>query len=123
MADNAPLYFPSDRLPLTASADITGGQVVYVSGANTVAPTSTATSAWIGVAGHDALNGKQVVVYTSGVHQVPASGAIAAGALVIPAAAGAVADQSTPSAANDVQVVGIALSAAASSKVVIKLGR
>ncbi|MCG7596351.1 DUF2190 family protein [Mycobacterium sp. PSTR-4-N] len=123
MAEHTPHYLPADRLPRTTSADVTGGQVVYVSGNDTVAPTSAATSAWLGVAGHDAASGKQVVVYTEGVHLLNASGAIAAGALVIPAANGAVADQSTPSAANDVQVVGTALSAAANSKVLVKLGR
>lgn len=123
MAEHTPIYFCADRLPRTASATITGGQLVYVSGNDTVAPTSAATSAWLGVAANDAASGEQVVVYTEGVHQVAASGAIAAGATVIPAASGAVADQSTPSAANDVQVVGVALSAAASNLVVIKLGR
>jgi hypothetical protein len=123
MAENTPAYFPADRLPRTTSAQVTGGQVLVVSGNDTVAPSSGASSAWLGIAGHDAASGAQVVVYTAGVHLVAASGAIAAGALVIPATGGAVADQSTPSAANDVQVVGIALSAAANSKVLIKLGR
>lgn len=121
MSDYAPNYFPADRLPRTTSAAVTKGQLLYVSGDNTVAPTSAATGAWVGVAASDAASGAQVVVYTEGVHTLAASGAIAAGATVIAAAAGAVADQGTPSAANDVQVVGIALAAAASSLVTVLL--
>ena len=119
MAIYAPNYFPADSLTFTAGATITAGQLVYISAANTVSPTSAATAAWVGVAAHDAASGALVAVYTEGVHTLAASGAIAAGATVIPAASGAVADQSTPSAANDIQVVGIALSAAASSLVTV----
>ena len=54
---------------------------------------------------------------------IPASGAIAAGELVTTAASGAVATHDTPSAANDVQVIGVALSAAASSLVKVLLFR
>lgn len=121
MSDYAPVYFPADRLPRTTSATVTKGQLVYVSGVDTVAPTSAATGAWVGVAAHDAASGAQLVVYTEGVHVLAASGAITAGATVIGAAAGAVADQGTPSAANAVQVVGIALNTAASSLVTVLL--
>lgn len=120
MAEQTPAYFPADRLPRTTSAAVTGGQLLVVSGNDTVAPSSAASAAWLGVAGHDAANGAQVVVYTVGVHLVPASGAIAAGANVVPAAAGAVADIGAGTAFN--QVVGVALSAASGGKVLIKLG-
>jgi hypothetical protein len=119
MAEYAPIYYPADRLPRTTSATVTKGQLVYVSGVDTVAPTSAATGAWLGVAAHDAASGAQLVVWTKGVHEVAASGSITAGDNVIAAAAGAVATQGTLSAANDVQVVGVALNTAASSKVTI----
>ena len=122
MAENMPVYFPADRLPRTTSAQVTGGQVLIVSGNDTVAPSAAANEAWLGIAGHDAASGAQVVVYTTGVHQVAASGAIAAGKPVIAAAAGAVAAFTTGTDKPE-QVVGTALSAAASNKVVIKLGR
>ncbi|MDV7194615.1 DUF2190 family protein [Mycolicibacterium fortuitum] len=122
MAEQTPAYFPADRLPRTTSASVTGGQVLVVSGNDTVAPSAAANEAWLGVAGHDAANGAQVVVYTVGVHQVPASGSIAAGKPVIAAAAGAVAAFTTGTDKPE-QIVGTALSAAANSKVVIKLGR
>lgn len=120
MAEYAPHTFPADRLPKTASADITAGQVVVVSGANTVAPIAAPNEAWLGVAAHDALNGKPVVVYTAGEFQVPASGAIAAGKPVIGATGGAVA-AFTNATDEPEEIIGVATSAAASSKVVIKL--
>jgi hypothetical protein len=113
----SPLFFPADQLPLTAGATITGGQVVYVSAANTVSPTAGANAAWVGIAAHDAASGAPIVVYKEGVHTVAASGAIAAGANVCSAAAGAVADFAAGT--NYAQVIGVALTAAASSLVTI----
>lgn len=115
----APIYFPADRLPRTTSAAVTGGQVLVVSGEDTVAASAGASSAWLGVAAHDAASGAQVVVYTEGVFELAASGAIAAGARVISAAAGAVA--TIASETDYSRVVGTALKAAASSKVLVKL--
>lgn len=116
----APYYFPAQRLARTTSAAVTAGQVLVVSGNDTVAPIAAANEAWLGVAEHDADSGAAVVVATEGVWQVPASGAIAAGKPVIGAAAGAVAAFVTASDKPE-QIVGVALSAAANSKVVIKL--
>lgn len=117
----APVFFPADEFSRTTSAAVTAGQLLYVSGDDTVAPTTAATSAWVGVAAFDAASGADVTVLCEGVHEFAASGSIAAGDLVIPAAAGAVATQGTASAANDVQIVGVALAAAASSKVRVKI--
>jgi hypothetical protein len=113
----APNFFPGERLSFTAGAAITEGQLVYLSAANTVSPTSAATIAWVGVAAESVASGAQVTVYGCGVHTVAASGAIAAGANVAAAAAGAVADFA--SGTNYGQVVGLALSAAANSLVTI----
>lgn len=123
MTETAPIYFPADKLPLTTSADVTAGQVVVVSGANTVAPIAAANEAWLGVAAHDAASGKAIVVYTEGVHQVPSSGSIAAGKPVIGATGGAVAAfvNGDTGAGKPETVIGVALSAATNSKVVIKL--
>ncbi len=119
MAEYAPIYFSADRIPVTTSAAVTAGQLLYVSGNDTVAKTSAATGAWLGVAAHDAGSGAQVVIYTEGIHELAASGAIAAGAQVCAAANGAVADFA--SGTDYSQVVGIALSAAANSKVRVYL--
>lgn len=122
MAEYGPLYRPADRLPRTTSADVIAGQVVVVSGNDTVAAIAAPNEAWLGVAEHDAKSGTPLVVATEGVWQVPASGSIAAGKPVIGAASGAVA-AFTNGTDNAEEIIGTALSAAASSKVVIKLGR
>lgn len=122
MAEHTPKYFPADRLPRTTSAVVAGGQVLIVSGNDTVAPCSAPSEAVLGVAAHDAASGAPVVVYTEGVHEVPASGAIAAGKPVIGAAAGAVAAFVNGTDEPE-EIVGTALSAAADNLVVIKLGR
>ena len=122
MAEHTPHYLPADRLPLTTSATVTGGQVLIVSGNDTVAPCSAPSEAILGVAGHDAASGARVVVYTEGVHQVGATGSIAAGKPVIGATGGTVA-AFTNGTDEPEEIIGTALSAAASSLVVIKLGR
>lgn len=122
MAEHTPHYLPSDRLPRTTSAAVTGGQVLVVSGNDTVAPVAAPNEAWIGVAAHDAASGAQVVVYTEGVHLVGATGAIAAGKPVIGATGGTVAAFANGTDEPE-EIIGTALSAAASSKVLIKLGR
>lgn len=121
MAVYSPVWFPGDTFSSVTSATTTAGQLVYVSGDNTVAPTTAATAAWIGVAAQDAASGAGVTVYTEGVHELAASGAITAGDLVIPAAAGAVATIGSATATTDSQIVGVALAAAASSKVTVLL--
>lgn len=118
MSEFLPQYFPADKLPVTTSAAVTGGQVLVVSGSNTVAPSSAAAMA-IGVAAYDAASGAQTVAYRDGVHLLAASGAIAAGAPVVPAAAGAVADGTSDTNYN--HVVGQALAAASGGKVLVAL--
>lgn len=120
MPEILPLVKPGDNRTFTAGAAITGGQVVYVSGARTVTPTAGANAAWIGVALHDAASGDKVTVGGPAVYQLAASGAIAAGALVVSAAAGAVA---TIGAGTFDQVVGITESAAASNLVRVRTFR
>jgi len=77
----------------TASATITGGQLLTASGNNTVAP-STAGDRSIGVAAKDAVNGEPVPVWpiTGVEHEVTITGAvvIAANNPIIAAASGQV---------------------------------
>lgn len=121
MADYSPL-FDQSPLPLTTSAAVTGGQVLIISGSGTVAPSATASGAWIGVAAFDAATGTRVTVHTGGVQLVTASGAITAGATVAAAAAGAVA--AFGAGTDYSQVVGIALTTAANGQPVqVKLVR
>ena len=102
---------------------MTAGQALIVSGDDTVAASSGASAAFVGIAAFDAASGADVNVITEGVHELAASGSITAGDLVITAASGAVATQGSATAANAVQVIGVALRAAASSKVLDKLFR
>ena len=119
MGNYAPNYAPAFRRTYTASATITGGQLVAISGNYTVAPTSGATSAWVGVAEYDAASGAEVTVLQVGEQLLIASGSITAGDLVIPAASGAVADLGgTPSATLDTQIVGVALASATNGQTV-----
>lgn len=109
MADYLPLFYPGQVITRTASAAITGGQLVRVSGDGTVGPSGAASADWLGVAAFDAANGELVTVWSGGVQRVIAAGAITAGANVISAAAGKVA----AGAAAAGTAVGIALTGAA----------
>lgn len=121
MADHIPHFQPGAAITLATSAQVTGGQLLVVSGNDTVAPSSASSGAWIGVAAFDAANGAKVTVLSGCVSELAASGAIAAGSPVVAAASGAVA---AIGAGTDYSaVVGIALSAAAGGKVRVKLAR
>lgn len=121
--DYSPIYAPGAEFSATTSGAVTAGQALIVSGDGTVAASSAASVAYVGIAAFDAASGADVTVLSGGIHQLAASGSITAGELVTTAAAGAVATQGTASAANDVQVIGVALTTAASSKVTVKLFR
>lgn len=110
MTEYLPKLKPGQAFTRQASAAITGGQVVAVTGNGTVGPAAADSTAWCGVAAFDVASGESVTVYAGGVQRPVASGAIAAGAMVKCAAAGRVATAATPAIG---QPVGIALSTAA----------
>jgi hypothetical protein len=112
MGDYVPLYVPGNAVTLTASAAITGGKPVYVSGDGTVANSAAAANIPVGVAAQDAAaSGDKVGVFIRGiVHRLTASGTVTAGDLVEAAAAGAVATHTVGT--NDARVFGIALTTA-----------
>ena len=116
MADYLPKFKPGQAVTFTASADVTGGRLVEVTGNRTVGPAGADASDVVGVAGYDAKAGDPVTVYTraGGVHPLTASGAIAAGAKIASAAAGKV--QTIASLTNP---VGLALEAASADNDVI----
>lgn len=107
MPEYQPLYVDGDAIARQASAAITGGQLVYVSGSGTVAPTTAATPSWLGVAAFDAISGGLVTVFPDGIQRLVASAAITAGATVEAAASGQVAPHTNGT--NDVNIVGVAL--------------
>jgi hypothetical protein len=128
MGDYTPVYSPGTAITLTASAAIVGGQLVEVSGVNSVAPTAGATPSVkvVGVAAFDASSGSRVTIHGRGqVHETTASGAITAGdQLVSGVVAGTVKTApavTTPTAADVTTtraVVGIALTTAADTALV-----
>lgn len=130
MSDYLPLYTPGEALNGTASAAITGGKMVAVSGDGTVATAGANADDWVGVAGHDvAASGDKVLIHAGGVQRLLASGTVTAGDLVVCAAAGLVASLAavtTPTAAdvtNTRAIVGIALTTATDALVEIKMER
>ena len=111
MADYLPLFKPGAAVTFTASQDVTGGRVVEVTGDRTVAHAAEASTKVAGVAGHDASQGDLVVVYSGGIQRPVASGAVAAGDRVAPAADGTVATGTTGT-------IGLALAEAADGETV-----
>lgn len=119
MSDFLPLFHPGGKLPVVTSAAVTAGQLLAVSGNNTVAPTTGAGMA-LGVAStDDPTGGNQIMCFRVGVHNLIASGSIAAGDAVVAASGGAVATIGSDTNYN--HVVGQALSAAANGKVLVAL--
>lgn len=106
MAEYLPIYKPGQAITLKASAAITGGQLVEVTGSGTVGPAGAASTKVAGVAAFDAAVNDEVTIYSGGVQHAVASGAVAAGDVVQAAAAGKVATGTTAP-------LGIALTAAA----------
>ncbi len=118
MADYSPKFKPGDDITFVASAAVTGGQLVIVSGVNSVAPSGGASAIWVGVARQDAAITENVVVCRGGVQKIVASGAITAADRVLPAAAGKVI---TIGAGSTAHAVGTALTTVADGAVVLVL--
>lgn len=116
MADYLPKFKPGQAVTCKASADVTGGRLVAVTGDRTVGPAGADSAAVLGVAGFDAKTGEDVTVFTraGGVHGLTASGAIAAGAKVSAAASGKI--QTVGSTTNP---IGLALTEATADNDVI----
>jgi hypothetical protein len=110
MAEYLPLHKPGQAITRSASATITAGQLVIVTGSGTVGPGSAATHLWVGVAATDAASGDDVLIFSSGVQRCVATGTVTAGQLVEAATAGTVATHTNGT--NDFNVIGLALSTA-----------
>lgn len=118
MADYVPLFLPGHTATgYTASAAVTGGGAVKVSGSGTFANAAAAADIIIGVATQDFASGdKGAFVARGTVHRLTASGTVTAGDVVEAAAAGAVATHTQGT--NDVRSFGIALTTATTGTVV-----
>lgn len=113
MADYAPKYLYGDQATGTASAAITGGQVLVVSGDGTVGPAGDAADVTvIGVAAADAASGARAAYFPRGkVHISTTAGAVVAGNGVSAGAAGTVDDD-----AGSDPILGVFLTSAASGE-------
>lgn len=88
MAQYAPVLAPAKSITAVASADLTAGQLVGITGTDgtvpLVAPTPTHTGAsvakYLGVVATDTATGARVSVYTGGTQSLLASAGITAGA-------------------------------------------
>jgi hypothetical protein len=99
MADYLPKFDSGEPFTAVTSAAVTGGRVLTVSGAGTVAHAGAdaAATTLVGVAGFDAASGDRVTVYPlkGAVHKLTAGAAIAAGASIGTLAGGKVDDAGT----------------------------
>lgn len=115
-------YAEGHVINLTAGAAITAGQVVELTGDETVQAAGANSTKVIGVALKDAAANEKVAVITEGVVEVTASGSISAGAKLASAAGGKVAAWSASAAGDSAKIIGVALEAATDGNAVkIKL--
>ena len=121
MAEYLPILKPGQALTLKASAAVTAGQVVEVTGVNTCGPAGADSVKWVGVAAFDAAINDNVTIYAGGVQAPVASGLVTAGDLVVCAAVGEVITDATPLTAP--ALVGVALSTATDAAVRVAFGR
>lgn len=105
MAEYLPIYKPGQALTLKASAAVTGGQLVEVTGSGTVGPAGAASTSVVGVAAFDAAINDNVTIFAGGVQHGTAAGGITAGDVVQAGAAGTI-------ATGAVAPVGVALTTA-----------
>jgi hypothetical protein len=123
MADYTPV-FTNGTAPWTlqASATVTAGRLVEVTGAGTVGPAGAASTKVLGVAAFDAASGAKVDVWPLAglTHKVLGTGAIAAGDNLAAGAGGVVA---AIGAGTFGQLVGVADRAGADATIIRFVGR
>lgn len=112
MADVTPFHFPGDTITAHATAAVTGGRFVRISGNRVddnyaVAPAVAGPNVF-GVASRDKATGDKVMVFTAGIIEVEAGAALTAGTRVTSDANGA-AVAATGAAGATVAFVGIVL--------------
>lgn len=91
MAEVLPVYKPGASLTYQASATITAGQLLEVTGSGTVGPAGAASTKCVGVAAFDAVSGDKVTIHAGGVQRIVAgTGGVTAGDIVAAGAAGTV---------------------------------
>ena len=114
-------YVEGRMIVMTAGAAVTEGQLVELTGAETVGPASAGSTKVIGVALKDAAQNEKVTVVTEGVVEVTAAGAITAGSKVQAAANGQVSAWSATAAGDSAKIVGLAITASSQAGDTIKI--
>lgn len=126
MADYTPVYVSGNRpLTKTASAAVTGGQLVETTTASSVGPAGAGSTKVVGVAAHDAGSGARVTVWplANVEHEITSSGTIAIGDGIIAAASGVATTAVVGTAAAAGTLLGIATTAASGGAKVRFVGR
>lgn len=90
MGDYAPKFQPGEDVTYAAAAAVVGGNVLFLSAAGQVTPTSAASAVVVGVAETDAATGDYVAVTRGGVQRLVSGGAINVGDPLKAAASGRV---------------------------------
>jgi hypothetical protein len=126
VADYTPVYVSGNNpLTLTASAAITGGQILENTGTSTVGPAGAASTKVTGVAAHDAASGARVTVWplANVIHEITSTGTIAAGDGIAAGAAGVAATVVVGTGAAAGTLIGIAQTGATGGAKVRFVGR
>ncbi|GAA3251643.1 capsid cement protein [Nonomuraea helvata] len=126
MADYLPVYLNGvEPFTMTASAPVTGGQVLAASGVGTVAPTAGPSGAAIGIAQNDAPTGGLVTVWPlSGVvHESTSPAGVAAGAALTSSTSGGIDSGTLASIAAAGTHIGTALTTAGAGAKARWIGR
>lgn len=121
MADYSPIFSGGNKpRTFTAGGTIVGGQVVELSAADTVIATSGVSIKAVGVAAHDATSGTDVIVWPLAgcTHEVTATAAVAAGAVLTSSTTGGVVGAA---AQTGTELIGIAATAAGAGGVKIQM--
>ncbi len=114
-------YVEGRMIVMTAGAAVSEGQLVELTGDETVGPASAGSTKVIGVALKDAAQNEKVTVVTEGVVEVTAAGAINAGDKVQAAANGQVSAWSASAAGDSAKIIGLAITSAAAAGDTIKI--
>lgn len=125
MADYVPVFVDNEPYTQTASATITGGQIVENTGVGTVGPAGANSVKAVGVAGNDAVSGADVAVYpiTGNVHETVSTAGSTTGDRLACAAAGAVATGVAATLAAAGTDIGVAINTATATNKVRWIGR
>lgn len=128
MSDYSPVYSGGVKpFTLTASATITGGQVLEATTTGAVGPAGALSLKFVGVAAHDAASGARVSIWPipGVIHETTNgnAGTISVGASVVPGAAGVADTATTATAAAAGYLMGTAVTTALTTAKLRWIGR